>query len=213
MHNSLPPVLMASLDGLGSFVFALSGAALAIQKRFDIFGVLFLAFMVAAAGGITRDVLIGAVPPASIANWHTFALAIGAGLLTFWFYPTIDALNRPVLLFDAIGLAVFAVTGAQKALSYGINPVMAAALGMLSGIGGGMVRDVLAREVPFVLKADLYALAALAAGGIVALGDAIGSDPPYPMLAGFAVCIFLRLMAIYRGWQAPAARWTNDAGR
>jgi uncharacterized membrane protein YeiH len=207
MHDPLPPILMASFDGLGSFVFALSGAVLAVQKRFDIFGVLFLSLVVAVVGGITRDVLIGAVPPASIANWHDFALAIGAGLLTFYVYPTIQSFNRAVLLFDAFGLAVFAVTGAEKALSYGINPMMAAVLGMISGIGGGMTRDVLAGDIPFVLRADLYAIAALAAGGIVSLGSVLGSPPLYPMLGGFAVCIFLRLMAIYRGWRAPVARW------
>lgn len=206
MHDPLP-VLMASFDGLGSFVFALSGAVLAVQKKFDLFGVLFLSFVVAAIGGITRDVLIGAVPPASIANWHTFVIAIGGGLLTFYIYPTVQSLSRPVLLLDAIGLAVFAVTGAQKAIAYGINPVMAAVLGMISGIGGGMTRDVLAGDIPFVLRGDLYALAALAAGGIVSLGSVLGSPPLYPMLGGFAACIFLRMMAIYRDWRAPVARW------
>ncbi len=212
MHDSLPHMLIATFDGLGSFVFALSGAVLAVQKRFDIFGVLFLSFVVAAIGGITRDVLIGAVPPASIAGWHTFAIAIAGGLLTFYVYPTIQSLSRPVLLLDAIGLAVFAVTGAQKAIGYGINPVMAAVLGMISGIGGGMTRDVLARDIPFVLRADLYAVAALAAGGIVSLGSVMGSPPLYPMLAGSLVCIFLRLMAIYRGWRAPVARWGGGGG-
>ncbi|HEX5325296.1 MAG TPA: TRIC cation channel family protein, partial [Acetobacteraceae bacterium] len=133
MHDSFPPVLMASLDGAGTFVFALSGAVLAIQKRFDIFGVLFLSFVVGVVGGMTRDVLIGAVPPAAIANWHDFAIAIGAGLLTFFAYPRIESLSREVLVLDALGLSLFAVTGAQKAISYGINPAMAAVLGMISG--------------------------------------------------------------------------------
>lgn len=138
-------------------MFALGGAAFAIQKRFDIFGVLFLAFVVAPAGGITRDLLIGAVPPASIANRHTFAIAIGGGLLTFLQLPGHRIAQSPRVAVRRHGLGVFAVTGAEKALSYGINPLMAAALGMLSGIGGGMARDVLAGNVPFVLKADLYA--------------------------------------------------------
>ncbi len=207
MHASFPPVLMACLDGAGTFVFALSGAVLAIQKRFDIFGVLFLAFVVGVVGGMTRDVLIGAVPPAAIANWHGFAIAIGGGLLTFFAYPSIVSLNREVLVLDALGLSLFAVTGAQKAISYGINPVMAAVLGMISGIGGGMTRDVLAGEVPFVLRADLYAVAALAAGGIVSLGSTMGLPPLYPVLLGTAVCIWFRMMAIFRGWRAPVARW------
>ena len=118
--------------------------------------------------------------------------------------------RRDVLLLDAVGLAVFAVTGAQKALDHGIDPVMAAVLGMVSGIGGGIMRDVLAGDVPTVLRADLYALAALAAGGIVSLGRVFDARPLYPMLLGAAACVFLRLMAIFRGWRVPVARWHAD---
>ena len=103
-------------------------------------------------------------------------------------------------MLDAIGLGLFAVTGAQKALMYGIDPVMAAALGMLTGIGGGMVRDVLAGEVPSVLRTDIYAVAALAAGAVVALGDVLGVAPAWSRPAGAALCIFLRAMAIFFGW-------------
>jgi uncharacterized membrane protein YeiH len=180
---------------------------LAVQKRFDIFGVLFLAFVTAVTGGVARDVLIGDVPPVAIAHWRSFAIALAGGLATFFGYPLVSALRRPVLLLDAIGLGLFAVTGAQKALMYGIDPVMAAALGMLSGIGGGMMRDLLAGEVPSVLRTDIYAVTALAAGGAVALGDVLDVAPPWSMLAGAALCIFLRTMAIFFGWRAPVAPW------
>ncbi len=209
MPHALSQV-MAALDGVGSFVFALSGGLLAVQKRFDLFGVLLLSFVVAVTGGITRDVLIGAVPPAAVASWHTLAIAIVGGLLTFYVFPVVQSHRRDVLLFDAIGLAVFAVTGAQKALHYGIDPVMAAVLGMVSGIGGGIMRDVLAGDVPTVLRADLYAVAALAAAGIVSLGQVLDVRPLYPMLLGAAACVFLRLMAIYRGWRVPVAPWRAD---
>jgi uncharacterized membrane protein YeiH len=116
------------------------------------------------------------------------------------------------LLFDALGLGIFAVTGAQKAIDYGINPLMIAIMGMLTGIGGGMTRDVLAGEVPFVLRSDLYAVAALAAGALVAVGHVTGVSPLYSMLLGAAACIFLRIMAIYRGWRAPLARWHDEKG-
>ncbi len=205
MHAAFAPVLMASLDGAGTFIFALSGAVLAIQKRFDIFGVLFLSWVVGVAGGVTRDVLIGAVPPATIANWHDFAIAIGGGLLTFFAYPIVRSLSRPVLVLDAFGLGLFAATGAQKAISYEIDPVMAAVLGMISGVGGGMTRDVLAREVPFVLREDLYAIAALVAGAIVSVGSVLGLPPLGPMLLGAALCIFLRMMAIFFGWRRHSA--------
>ena len=209
MPHALPQV-MAALDGLGSFVFALSGGLLAVQKRFDLFGVLVLSFVVAVTGGTTRDLLIGAVPPASVASWHTLAIALFGGLLTFYGYPLVQSLRRGVQFFDAIGLATFAVTGAQKALAYGIDPVMAAVLGMVSGIGGGMMRDVLAGNVPTVLRADLYALAALAAAGIVCLGQVLDARPLYPMLLGAAACVLLRLMAIYCGWRVPVSHWRAD---
>ena len=202
--------LLPAVDAVGTFAFALSGAVLAVRRRFDIFGVLFLASVTAVAGGMLRDVLIGAVPPAALAGWSSFAIALAGGLVTFFGYPLVTALRRPVLLLDAVGLALFAVTGAQKALLYGIDPVMAAALGMISGIGGGMVRDVLAGEVPSVLRTDLYALAALAAGGVVALGSAIDLPSAASMLAGAALCFFLRIMAIFYGWRAPVAHWPRD---
>jgi uncharacterized membrane protein YeiH len=134
-------------------------------------------------------------------------------LLTFFVYPVEQKLNSPVLVLDALGLGLFAVTGAQKAISYGINPVMAALLGMISGIGGGMTRDVLAREVPFVLREDLYAIAALAAGATVSIGNVLGLSPLAPMLLGAAVCILLRMMAIFFGWRAPVARWGGSPDR
>ena len=134
------------------------------------------------------------------------------GLITFYWYPKVASLRRQILLFDALGLGIFAVTGAQKAIDYGINPLMIAIMGMLTGIGGGMARDVLAGEVPFVLRSDLYAVAALAAGALVAVGHVTGVSPLYSMLLGAAVCIFLRVMAIYRGWRAPIARWHDDKG-
>ena len=204
------PLLLSVVDAVGTFAFALSGATLAIRKRFDIFGVLFLAFVVAVAGGVARDVLIGAVPPAAVATWHSFAIALAGGLATFVAYPLVCLLSRPVMLLDAIGLALFAVTGAQKALAYGIDPIMAAVLGMISGIGGGMVRDVLAGEVPFVLRTDLYAVAALAAGAIVSLGHVMGVPPGWAMLLGASFCIFLRIMALFHGWRAPLSRWSGD---
>jgi uncharacterized membrane protein YeiH len=200
-------LLLSLVDAVGTFAFALSGAVLAVQKRFDIFGVLFLAFVTAVAGGVTRDILIGSVPPAAIANWSSFAIALAGGLVAFFGYPLVKALNRPVLLFDAVGLALFAVTGAQKALVYGIDPVMAAALGMISAIGGGMLRDLLSGEVPSVLRTDIYAVAALAAGAVVSLGSVLDAPAGWSMLAGAALCFFLRVMAIFFGWRVPAAPW------
>ena len=210
LHSPVLHTLTEILNWVGTLVFAFSGALVGVQKRFDLFGVLFLAFVVAVVGGMARDILIGAVPPVAITNITYFLISVAGGLIIFRWYPRIVALQRPILLFDAVGLSLFAVTGAQKAIEYGVNPVMAALLGMITGIGGGMTRDVLAGNVPFVLRGDLYALAALAAGATVSLGHVLGIAPLVPMLLGGGICVLLRLMAIYRGWRAPVARWGDD---
>jgi uncharacterized membrane protein YeiH len=202
-------LLVRALDLIGTFVFALSGAALGVQRGMDLFGVLVLASVTAVVGGITRDILIGAVPPASVASWHNLALAVSAGLLVFRFYKLFDRLQHPVQFFDAAGLGVFAVAGTQKALDYGINWPMAAILGMISGIGGGMARDVLTAQVPTVLRADIYAVAALAGALMIVLGSALRLSPTTVALAGIALCVFLRLMALYRGWKLPVAPSAN----
>lgn len=198
-------LLVGALDLVGTFVFAISGAALGVQRGMDLFGVLVLASVTAVVGGIARDVLIGAVPPASVASWHNLALALAAGLLVFRFHKLFDRLRHPVHVFDAAGLGVFAVAGTQKALDHGINWPMAAVLGMVSGIGGGMVRDVLTAQVPTVLRADIYAVAALAGALVVVAGGGVGLPPAAVALAGVALCVFLRLMALHRGWKLPAA--------
>lgn len=201
-----PAVLLVRvLDLVGTFVFAISGAALGMQRSMDLFGVLVLAFVTAVVGGITRDILIGAIPPASIGSWHNLALAVAAGLLVFRFSKLLGLLQQPVLFFDAAGLGVFAASGTQKALDYGVNWPMAAVIGMIAGIGGGMVRDVLTAQVPTVLRTDIYALAALAGALVVIVGSTLGLPPITAALAGIGLCVFLRLMALYRGWKLPTA--------
>src|SRR5690348_13726224 len=153
--------LLLTLDLLGTFVFALSGAIAGVKRRLDVFGVLVLSFAAGNVGGITRDLLIAATPPGAISDWRYLGVSLLAGVITFWRSNIIDRLWSPVLVFDAAGLALFAVSGAQKALAYGLNPIMAALLGMLTGIGGGMARDILLAEIPTVLRTDLYAIAAL----------------------------------------------------
>lgn len=135
-------LLTQMLDLGGTFVFAISGAVVAVRRRMDVFGVLVLAFAAGNAGGITRDLLIGAVPPAAVANWPYLAVSAGAGLIVFFWFPLIARLDHPVRWFDAVGLAFFAVAGTEKALIYGMSPAASALLGMLTGIGGGMLRDV-----------------------------------------------------------------------
>jgi uncharacterized membrane protein YeiH len=193
------------LDLVGTFVFALSGGLAGVKERLDLFGVLGLSFAAGNAGGITRDVLIGAVPPAAIRDWRYIAVSLLAGLVTFYWYPIILRLRHHVLMFDGAGLALFAVAGTQKALGYGLNPVVAPLLGMLTGIGGGMLRDLLVSEIPTVLRAELYAVVALLGGVVVVVGHALDLQPTATAITGAAVCFGLRLMAIWRGWHLPIA--------
>jgi uncharacterized membrane protein YeiH len=193
-------------DLAGTFVFALSGALAGVKRKLDLFGVLVLSFAAANSGGIARDVLIGATPPNAISDWRYLGISLAAGLLTFYFSSIIIRMWNPVLLFDAAGLAFFAVSGAQKALNHGLEPVMATSLGMLTGIGGGMMRDVLLTEIPTVLRSELYAVAALA-GAAVVVGGHLMRLPILPVaIVGLALCFGLRVLAIRYGWQLPVAK-------
>ncbi len=208
MTSAIVPYMktfLTMLDFVGTFVFALSGAVAAVRRELDLFGVLVLSFIAASTGGIIRDVLIGAIPPAMLVDWRYLVISVLAGILTFYWLPIINRLQSPVQVFDAAGLALFAVTGAQKALAYGLDAPMAALLGMLTGIGGGMARDVLLREIPAVLRSELYAVAALAGASIVVIGELLDMPSAVMTLAGALLCLTLRLGSIYRGWHLPRA--------
>lgn len=193
------------LDLGGTFVFAISGAVAAVNRRLDIFGILVLSFVAGNFGGITRDVLIGAIPPAALSDERYLLVSVLAGLITFFSYAGVNKLHTPVLVFDAVGLAFFAVAGAQKAIEFGLSPVMSALLGMLTGIGGGMTRDVLLTEIPQVLRSDLYAVAALAGAALVVIGHVLGVSYGVSALVGGVLCFSLRFMAIRYDWHLPVA--------
>lgn len=204
-HHLLGAFAVA-LDLVGTFVFALSGAVAGVKNKFDLFGLMVLAFVTGNAGGITRDLLIGAVPPASLVNLQYLWISLSAAAVVFLWSRKINVQGKLILALDAAGLALFAVTGTEKALAAGLNPVMAALMGMLTGIGGGMIRDVLVNQTPFVLQSDLYAVAALAAGMVVITGNWLHLPAFVGLLIGSALCLGLRLMAIFRGWHLPMAR-------
>jgi uncharacterized membrane protein YeiH len=171
--------------------------------------VLVLSFAAASAGGIMRDLLIGALPPAAISDWRYLAVSLAAGLIVFFWYPIgnrMPNLSNRILIFDAAGLALFAVVGTQKALGFRLNPVMAALLGVLTGIGGGMLRDVLLSQVPYVLRAELlYAVAALAGAVAVVVGYLLNLPPTATAITAALLCFGIRLIAIRRGWRLPVA--------
>ena len=203
-------ILLLVFDLIGTFVFALSGGTLAVRQRLDLFGVLVLSCAAAVSGGIIRDVLIDAHPPAALADWRYLVTAILAGLVTFRWSAAIERLRNPVQLFDAAGLALFAVLGTGKALAFGVSPFAATLLGMTTGIGGGIVRDLLVARVPVVLQAELYAVAALAGGGVVALAAVLQLPQQPAMVVGALACFGLRWMALRHGWQLPVARPRED---
>ena len=198
--------LLVALDLAGTFVFALSGALVGVRHRLDLFGVVVLAFAAATAGGILRDLIIGAVPPPAIADPRYVVVPVVAGLLTFFWHPVVTRLQASVLVLDGAGLALFAVSGAIKALEFGLGPVAAVLLGGLTGIGGGVVRDVLVSEVPTVFRAELYAVAALAGATVVVAGNLASLPAPAVAVAGALVCFTLRMIGVRRGWRLPTAR-------
>ncbi len=198
--------LVLTIDLIGTFVFAISGAAAGVKNRLDVFGVNVLAFVAGNAGGMTRDVLIGAVPPAAISDWRYAAVSLVAGIATFLWYPGVARVQRIVLLFDALGLATFAVAGTQKALAYHVNPVAAVLLGILTAIGGVVMRDLLVKDVPVVLRADFYAVAALAGAVVVVAGHLLLWPPVPTTIAAASVCFFMRLAAIRRGLDASCCQ-------
>jgi len=203
--------LLLVLDLAGTFVFAISGASAGVTRRLDAFGTLVLSFVAGNLGGITRDVLIGSVPPAAISDWRYLAVSLLAGVITFFRPWIVERLSSPVLVFDAAGLALFAVSGAQKALAFGMSPVMAALLGMLTGIGGGMARDILVAQIPAVLRSDIYALAALVGAAVVVIGHLLDLPAAATAIAGALLCFALRLLAIKRGWRLPVAKQPNGS--
>ncbi len=198
------PTLLLWLNLVGSFVFGLSGGLAAVRAHLDAFGVVVLAAVVGLAGGIARDLLIG-TPPETFRDWRYLAAGGAAGLVSFFAGSTLDRIQRGVQVFDAMGLAVFCVAGASKAMDFGLGPAQGVILGAITGIGGGMLRDVLLRETPTVLRHELYAIPALLGAGVVVGAHAAGSlGPAFPIL-GACRCFLTRMIGVHYGIDAPTA--------
>ncbi|WP_432713429.1 trimeric intracellular cation channel family protein [Pedobacter sp.] len=192
------------LDLAGTFVFAISGAAAAKQRGLDLFGICAIAFTVACGGGIIRDICIGAIPPAGLTNWHYLVAAIIATAMTIGLYPFVQRLNHPVLLFDALGLSLFAVTGAQKSLAFGHNAEVAVLLGITTAVGGGVLRDILLNRIPVILEKEIYASAALLGALIVVLGNQLQwISRDWVSIIALIVAFGLRLLALHYHWNLP----------
>jgi len=196
-------LLFNLVDLAGTFAFAISGATAARRCQLDLFGILAIAYITACGGGIARDVMIGAIPPAGLSDWRYLLTAVIAALFTIAAYPWVERLTYPVRLFDAMGLGLFAVYGAHKALLFGHNAEVAILLGMVTAIGGGMARDVLLARVSIVLQQEIYALAALAGAALAVIGERLGWPPVWATWLPILFCFSLRFLSLRRHWNLP----------
>jgi uncharacterized membrane protein YeiH len=202
--NDKADKLLAAVDLAGTFLFALEGAIAAIHGDLDFLGMVVLAFVTAVGGGIIRDLLIGDVPPGAIRDWRYGTIALAGAATAFFFHQLVQ--DIPVMLMltlDAAGLSLFAVSGAGKALEYDIHPVMAIVMGGITGVGGGTLRDLLLAEVPTVLRADVYATAALLGAAILVIGLKRNLPRVAVGVAGGLACFLFRMAAVWFHWNLP----------
>lgn len=214
LHELFTPSVQHALDLIGIFVFAISGALLAVRKNFDVFGIAVLAEVTALGGGLFRDLIIGAVPPAAFTDLGYFITPLFATVLVFFLHPEVERTQYAVNVFDAAGLGLFCVTGTIKAYDYGLGLTASATLGLATAVGGGVLRDVLANEVPSLLRwdRDLYAVPAIVGSAMVVLF--IRFDVVNAFTSGLAVvtAFVLRLLAMHYHWRAPRA-WNRKSAR
>ncbi len=198
--------MLIALELIGLVAFAASGALAAVRARLDVFGVVVVALATALGGGIVRDVLLGVAPPTTLRTWPYLTAGAVTALVVFRFHPHLARLRVPILIADAVGLGLFATSGTAIALQHGAPVYTACLVGMTTGIGGGVVRDLLLREIPVVLRRDIYALAALVGAGLVGLGHVVHL-PQIPTTAvAAAAVVIVRLLALRLRWNAPIAR-------
>jgi uncharacterized membrane protein YeiH len=199
-------MLLTALELLGLSAFAISGALAAVRAGLDVFGVVVLGLTTALGGGIIRDVLLGIHPPTTLRTWPYLALCAVCALIVFAFHPQVARLRRAVLLADALGLGVFATAGTTIALNAGAPVYTACLIGMTTGIGGGALRDLLLREIPLVLRKEIYAVAALAGSVLVGVGHVMNLPEGLVTVVAATVVVTVRVLALWRRWNAPTPR-------
>jgi uncharacterized membrane protein YeiH len=198
-------LLTITLNLMGTFAFGLSGGILAVRKQMDLFGVLVLSVATGLGGGILRDIILGHIPPATLSDWRYLTAAGLAGLLVFVWYDRVVHHGRFVTAFDAVGLSIFTVTGTTIALSAGLSPAPAVLLGMLTGVGGGVLRDVLAAEVPLIFRSEIYAVASMLGAIIIIVASQTGFTGIIPEAIAALATFTLRMVSVRRGWRIPIA--------
>lgn len=209
--NPFDPTLALVLDVIGVAAFAVSGALVGVRRGLDLFGVLVLAWLTGLGGGTLRDVLIGFIPPVGISDWRMIGSALAAGLATFALHGAVDRVRRPIRVLDSVGLAFFCVTGTLKALGFGVGPVTAIIVGTITAVGGGVLRDVLAGQVPELLRRELYAFPAMLGSTLTVVVHYLEEVGPQTLWPIIGLVFALRLAAIRFDWHAPQALSTGDA--
>ncbi|HEY9337624.1 MAG TPA: trimeric intracellular cation channel family protein [Kribbella sp.] len=198
------------VDLTGTFAFALNGALTALRVvRVDIIGVVTLGMFTALGGGIIRDILLDALPPATFSDWRYLTVAAGGGLVAFVFGRHLDRVAKPILVLDAAGLSLFAVSGALKGLEFGVGFSQAVILGTITAVGGGTLRDVLIREIPSVLTSGLYAIPALLGALVVVAADRLGAAGLPAAVAAAGVCFVIRMLGVRYDLSAPVPPGTK----
>ena len=191
------------VDLLGTLAFAVSGAVAARQRHLDPFGVFVVAYVAACGGGIIRDLCLGSLPPVGMSDWRYVACVAVVSGATIFAQPLLDRLKHPIVFFDSLGLGFFAVVGAHKSLAMGSNVEVALILGTITGVGGGVLRDVLVNRVPIILEKEIYALAALAGAAVQVVGQLNGYSVFITPWIGASVCLVLRSLALRYSWSLP----------
>jgi uncharacterized membrane protein YeiH len=196
--------LVLAADLGGTFVFAVEGALIATQAGLDLLGIVVIAFVAALGGGIIRDVLLGAVPPAAIRDQRYPSATVLGALIVVLAAPVVRLIPAaPLIALDAAGLSLFAVAGVQKALVRGIGPFGTVLMGTLTAVGGGAVRDVLLAQVPVVLRSDFYATAAIIGCVVILLVRRFGFSMQVASGVGGLACFVTRLLGAFNHWQLP----------
>ncbi len=205
---ALNHTLQSTLDLAAIFAFGVSGALLAVRKRFDIVGLVILAEATAIGGGIVRDLILGDTPPVAFQRVEYLLVPLGAALVVFFAHPAFERLLTLVLVFDAAGLALYAVAGTAKAEAFGLGGPASIGVGVITAVGGGVLRDVLAKDTPVVLRDDstLYAIPAFLAAVVVATTRDFGVYGPLVAFGAVTFAFGLRVLAMWRGWRAPTPR-------
>lgn len=194
------------IDLSGTYVFGLSGAMLAVRHRLDLFGIIVMAAAAATAGGAIRDMALGATPPMALQDLRYLGMALASAITAFFLHRFIERFDKPVMWLDALGLGLFAVVGSQKALDYGLSPAAACLIGVLTCVGGGVVRDILVSETPRVLREEIYAVAAIIGSIAYVTGIQYDFDPILTAIVGFTITVTVRILSVKLNLRIPRPR-------